>query len=152
MSYRTTSDLVKDVLRSGSPAADYEDSTAPDLTPFIATANTVTSLAMACAVKKGRPITEFSTVGDGSQAELIERWLAAAYYTRSDRLYTNRSTSKASGGFMFDGDELEKNPYIRTALDMDPSGCLNTLIKRRRASAAWLGKPPSEQVPYDQRS
>ena len=144
---RTNAKAVRTVLRSGSPASDYEDSTEPDLSPDIDTASAVVDEVVACQTRK-----KLASPSSAATLELMERWLAAAYYTRRDRLYTQRTTSKASGGFLFDGDELEKNPYVRTAIDLDPSGCLNTIIKRRRASMTWLGKPPSAQIPYDQRS
>jgi len=137
---RTTAKKVEGVL-----LRDYDFQEPPDLTPFVATANSITTRVAACATAKGATIP-------AETLELIERWLAAHYYTRSDKAFASKSTSGASASYQGQtGMGLEASFYGQTALDLDPSGCLVAISKRARAGAVWLGKPKSDQIPYNLR-
>lgn len=84
-----------------------------------------------------------------AKAEIIERYLAAHFYTKTDPTYTSKSTGGASGSFVRNPKEPE--PYKDAAMQLDPTGMLNALLNRQRARLVWLGKPPSAQVPFYQR-
>jgi hypothetical protein len=144
MAVRTAASLVKAIL--GDDYGPDSSGNLPDLTPRIVTANIMVNLLVDAAAAKGLSIADSGT---DSQAEVIERYLAAHYYTKSDPTYSSRSTGGASGSFIRDSQEPE--PYKNVALDLDHTGCLNALLKRQRASLEWLGKPRSDQVPYSQR-
>lgn len=131
MAIRTTAEAVEGVL-----GADYDRDAGPALTPYIETASALVDTLVAKAALK--PVT-FA----GARLELIERWLAAHYYTQSDRTYKSRSTLGASATFNTDGKE-----YLNAALALDNSGCLAALLNGKRAGAVWLGKAPSEQIAY----
>jgi hypothetical protein len=126
---RTTGGAVQGVLGDNYGGAS--------LTPFIDTASAMVDQVVICAGKKGITLTT-------TTLELIERWLAAWYYTQMDPLYKSRATAGASGAFMT-GD------YLKAAIGLDSSGCLNALINRKTAGVTWLGKTPSEQIPIWQR-
>ena len=125
--YRTSSNAVQGVL-----ADNYDGCT--NLTPFIATANAVMRRVVICSSARGFTLTV-------TEQEMMERWLAAYYYTIADPLYKSRSTNGASGSF-FD------RSYLEAAYAIDPSGCLKGIIEGKRASMVWLGKNPSEQIDY----
>lgn len=131
---RTTSTAVQGVL-----GRDYDGST--DLTPYIDIASALVDQVVVCAAAKSIAYGFTDAV-----LEVIERWMAANYYTIMDPTYKARATASASGTF-------NKNPdaYKDAAIDLDPTGCLNALLKRQRAGAVWLGKYPSDQIPYSQK-
>lgn len=141
---RTTAEAVKDLLIEGG---DYPpaDQTQPPLTGRIASANVIVTRVATCATAKGLTL-------NATELELVERWLAAHFYCVSDRTYAEKNTGKA--GAVFDGRtgmSLDATLYGQTAQTVDYSGCLSAIGKRRRASIAWLGLPPSEQTDYDDR-
>lgn len=141
MSVRTNEDAVKGILND-----DYgpkRDGTLPDLTPYIASASAVVTRVAACAVDRGVTLSS-------AEKELIERWLAAHLYTKSDPTYSSRSTAGASGSFVRNSECPE--PYKDGALSVDPSGCLNALLNNRRASIFWVGKTEDEAIPVDERT
>lgn len=139
MALRTTEALVKAVLRLGSQGGDYDDANNPSLTRYIAAANLIVDRVATCATDRDLDLTT---------AELteIETWLAAHYYTKSDRVYSSRSTKSKSGQFVLDPKVPE--PYKAAAIEMDASGCLAAILSRQRAGGFWLGKAPSEQTDY----
>ena len=130
---RTTDKAVEDVL-----GRDYD--TSRTLKPFIDTAASVVDQLVECANDLGITITT-------TQKELIERWLAAHYYTRSDRTYKSRSTQRSSGEWHGDGKE-----YLNTACELDPSGCLRGILSGKHATIEWGGKTESEQIDYEDRN
>lgn len=144
MASRTSEKMVKDVLMS-----DYgpkSDGTNPTLSPFIATAAVMVTRVATCAAAKDMTLTS-------EELRLIETWLAAHFYVMSDQVAASRSEAGASASHQGQtGMYLEASKYGQTALTMDYSGCLAALSKHRRATAAWLGLPPSEQTPIEQRS
>lgn len=140
MAIRTTSQLVKSIM--GDDYGPRADGSLPDLTPYIVTANEIVDQVVIDAAKMG---VSYSA----PRLELIERWLAAHYYTKADPAYTSRSTSGASGSFIRAQEEPE--PYRNVAVDLDTSGALNAILRRNRARLVYLGKRPSEQIPIDER-
>ena len=130
MASRTTSGAVAGVL-----GGNHDGSTL--LTPYMDSANPIVTRTAACATGKGITLSAI-------ELELIERWLAAYFYTIMDPLYTSKNTADAGGSF---------NPrsYLEAAYAIDYSGCLKAIIERKTAGMMWLGKPPSEQLPYEQR-
>lgn len=134
---RTTQGKVVGLLRR-----DFDADALPDLTGFIDTASAVVDRVVNCALGKGLSL-------GAPTLELIERWLAAHYYTRSDLTYASNTTDGASASFHGQtGMALDASFYGQSALDLDWTGCLNAVSKRQRAGAAWLGKPPSAQIDY----
>lgn len=133
---RTNGSAVKAIL-SGNYGPQAEGCAPPSLTPYIDAAFAFTTRVATCATAKGITLTSV-------ELELIERWLAAHYYTVSDPLYTSKSTADASASF-------EKRSYLDVAKQLDASGCVAALIERKSVGGAWLGKPPSAQIPVYQR-
>ena len=130
-----------------APGGDYDLVANPDLTPFIDTASALVDDVAECATNKGKPLTS-------GRLELLERWLAAHFYQQSDQGYTQRATLRASGTFQGDtGMYLESTKYGQTARNLDSSGCLNAIANgtRKVAGGFWAGKPPSEQINYEDR-
>lgn len=133
---RTTPAKVEGVLNR-----DYDYKNRPSLIPYIDSANVVVSRLITSASANGVSI-------GSTTAELIERWLAAHYYTRSDATHTSRSNLAASASFARKGDE-----YKQTAVELDPSGLLAGILSGLlKVDIFWLGKPPSEQIDYIDRS
>jgi hypothetical protein len=140
---RTTPTLVQSLL--GSNYGKDANDEFPDLQQFIDFATVIVDRVVTCAIRKGRGLTS-------PEAELMERYLAAHGYQTSDPGYTSRSTAGASGSFEGQsGMGLERTRYGQDALILDSSGCLANLNKKQRVTFAWLGKTPSERIPYDQR-
>lgn len=133
---RTTPAKVEGVLNK-----DYDYVNRPNLVPYIETANAIVSNLVTQALANG------TSIGT-TTAELIERWLSAHYYTKSDATHTSRSNAGASASFT-----KTKDDYKRVAIELDPSGILSGLLTegRQRVEIFWLGKPPSDQVPYSDR-
>lgn len=144
MAIRTTKDLVIKVLMD-----DYGERLCggnPDLSPFISAANNLVGQIDACVTRNNK--TALTT----SQKREVETWLAAHFYQMSDPGYTSKSTAGASASFTGQfGMYLEMTRYGQTAMLLDPSGCLRMINKGSRVRMDWLGKPPSEQIPIEQR-
>lgn len=137
---RTTANAVKGVLIS-----DYgedKDGNLPSLDPFIRSANVLVNRVATCATSRGHALTS-------EELELIERWLAAFFYTRSDPIYASKNTE--GGGASFVSDPVDPERYRAAAVALDSSGCLAAILKGNRAGAAWLGRVPSEQTAYEDR-
>jgi hypothetical protein len=119
---RTTAALVQGVL-----LADYDTLTNPDLTGFIAAASAVVDRVVTLAAQKGVTLS----AGVNYEQELIERWLAAHFYTRSDQAYRSKSTGGASASFQGStAMSLDASYYGQTAVNIDYSGALNAIGKR----------------------
>jgi hypothetical protein len=138
---RTSKDAVLAVLGD-----NYDVERALDLQPFMDTASSVVDRVVTCATTKG--ITLSTT-----EQEITERWLAAHFYAVNDPLYTSRSTGGASGSFQTGTPDkgFSSTEYGRQSLALDYSGCLENISKKQRAKVFWLGKNPSQQIPYSQR-
>lgn len=140
---RTTSTLVQGVLVNDY-GPDYQDNY-PSLDPYIDTASAIVDRVAACAID--RDMTLSST-----ELEILERWLAAHCYTQMDQTFASPSTEGASASFHGQtGMGFEGSKYGQMALRLDWSGCLQIIDKRQFAGGIWLGKPVSEQTPYDSR-
>lgn len=142
---RTTADAVKLVLMDDH--GNRRDGSTPDLTPFIDTASAFVDDAIECATEKGLTI-------DSTRAELLERWLAAHLYAISDKPYSSKNTEGASASFngqtaMY----FEATLYGQQVMRLDKSGCLAAVggAEAKVAGGLWLGKTPSEQIPYWER-
>lgn len=143
MAFRTSTTLVQAVL--GDNYGAKVDGTLPDLTIFISMAGPLIDRVVTMALSKLTPITLTTT-----EQEILERLMAAHFYCLSDPVYTSRSTQGASGNFQTGTPDegFGATEYGRQAMAFDYSGCLKQLSLKRRAAAAWLGKPPSQQIPY----
>jgi hypothetical protein len=140
---RTTADVVKSILMS-----DYgpkTDGTLPDLTPFIRTASIMVDRVATCATARAVTL---------SSAELLEMesWLAAHFYSVSDRPYESTMTDRAQAKFQGKtAMGLDSSHYGQTAKSLDVSGCLESLSKQRFATATWIGKRPDDATEYENR-
>ncbi len=135
---RTSPASVKAVLLT-----DYNSAANPDLAAFIDTASAIVDRVVTCAASRGFALS-------ATEAELIERWLAAHAYHCSDPTYTSRSTLGASGSFFGQGAMgLDGSRYGQMAKGIDPSGCLASMGKR--VGMVWLGKNAPDQIPYADR-
>ena len=135
---RTTPGLVTAILE---PGGNYR--CGADLTFAILPANRIITKVAECAAGKGISI-------DAELLQLMESWMAAHFYTRSDPTYKSRSTLRASGEFNADGSE-----FLTTAIALDPSGCLAEIMNTTNsmvASVTWTGKPFGQQRTYGQRN
>jgi len=129
---RTNKGAVQELLLS-----DYDGDSS--LEPFVRQANLITTRVATCATGKGTSLTFEELVE-------IEGLLACWLYTGSERIYTSRSTGRASGSF-----HVPENPYLERAKALDPSGCVAAITSGNTAWGFWAGKAPSEQTPYHQR-
>ncbi len=116
------------------------------LTPFIRTASILVDRVVTCAAAKGITLSS-------EELQEMECYLAAHFYGHHDQMYQSRSTGKASGSFKGQtAMALDGTQYGQTAKMLDSSGCLNSISQGQgTAKMYWLGLPPSEQTPYDQR-
>lgn len=140
MAIRTT---AEDVMALMAPGEDYDTVNLPSLTGFMASANAVTNRVATCAVDKGIPLNT-------EELDLIERWLTAYFYTRSDPIYQSKSTGGQSASFVADAKATTER-YKAGAMAVDPSGCLDALLNNLRASTAWLGRNPNTQTDWENR-
>jgi hypothetical protein len=138
----TNTSAVQNIL--GSNYGPLEDGTLPSLQQYIDTADVVILRMQSLALAKTTPFIHSTT-----ELEMIERHLAANYYCRMDPIYTSRSTGGASGSFASPKDEAER--FLKNSIELDASGMLKALIYRQSAEMVWVGKPPSEQIPWWQR-
>lgn len=148
MAQRTTISAVRAILQGGR---DYDAAQQDEtlLQPYIDTATLMVDRVEACAVAKGRPLTE-------AELERVEAWVSAWSYKNSDQQAASKSNLSASQSFKGQtGMYLESNHYGQQALALDPSGCLAALAmgpKRPRAGLFWGGQPASEQTPHSERN
>lgn len=137
-SYRTTDTLVRGVIAALAATVDTE--------PFIRAANVTLNALLVCM--------------DGANSDEllveIETWLAAHYAslanpeTRLQSESTGRASASYSGQTAMG---LDATMWGQTAKRLDTTGCLAQLDKtKHRVGGAWLGRRPSAQTPYHQRS
>jgi hypothetical protein len=106
--------------------------------PYITIANEL--VTERCTGDAG-PTTEYTD----SRLELIERWLAAHFYTMRDPRVTNEHAGPVSSSFQSHiGLGFDTSHYGQTAMRLDTNGglsALNESIKKGkpRISAAWMG-------------
>lgn len=139
---RTTAALVRGIIQTDEDV---------DLTPFIMMANAMTTNN--CTYPKpGQDPTQFPPYTDGyidSQMELIERWLAAHYYTIYDNQLSRAKAGSVAVGFQFKIDlGLKASMYGQQVLRLDQYGGLaaldNTVNTKRQIKVGinWIGKRP----------
>lgn len=128
---RTTIARIQGVL-----GTNYDGSTS--LTPYLDSATSIVDRLVELAGEKGLTITS-------TQAELVERWLGAYYYTVMDPLYLEKETGKAKG-------KWAERSYRDMAEQLDPTGLLCKILAKKLIEVTWLGKTPSEQTDYEERS
>lgn len=131
---RTTQLAVENLLLK-----DYDTRNRPSLSPYIDSATVVVDRVVTCATAKGITLTT-------AEKELIERWLAAFFYTRTDPIYQSKGTDGSSASFV--SDPVDPERYRAGAAAVDYSGCLLNILKGQTARGVWLGKRPSQQVAY----
>jgi hypothetical protein len=132
---RTSSALVQGLL-----LRDYDTRNNPSLTPFIDTASLVVDAVAACAARKGLTVSD-------EFLEMLERWLAAHYYTKNNPTYSSKSNDGRSASYIRDPKVPE--PYKAGAMELDYTGCLLAVLNSgARVSMTWLGKRPREAVPF----
>jgi hypothetical protein len=81
----------------------------------------------------------------------IETYLAAYYYAIKDGQYQSEKNESASATYQtgVSGKGLELNDWGRAAIALDVTGTLAGVSRGKlRASATWLGLPPSDQTDY----
>ncbi|HYE70394.1 MAG TPA: hypothetical protein VD932_02600 [Aquabacterium sp.] len=138
MAVRTASAKVISLLQG-----DYDAKLAPSLSVHISTASKLVDRVATCATSQG-------TAHDSDTLELIERWLAAYFYTKVDRIRSSQNTGGA-GGAIIQG-TTDPEPYKAAAMELDWTGCLAALLKGNRGRVVWLGKTTGEQRTYDERN
>ena len=138
MPQRTTPAAVQSVLQG-----DYDTIKNPSLQPFIDTAWPLVDMLAS-------EVGEWGDNYSSQQLERIECWLSAWFYTAGDPIYQSRSNLRGSGSFV--RDPKDPNPYKQMATSMDPTGTLSAILDHKLVGMAWLGKPKSAQIPYDQRN
>lgn len=93
------------------------------------------------------------------QLKSIETYLAAHFYAHRDQQYKNKRTDGAGAAFQVGADgtgSLDTTQWGRTAMALDVTGTLSRInedAKHGKATVdfAWLGKPKSEQIEYQDR-
>lgn len=141
MSVTTTSVLVQGVL-----GREYDSVNSPDLTPYMAVASSVVDQIVLCAARKGVTIS-------AADQTLLQTWIGAHAYQMADPGYSSRSTLSASGQFQGQtGMRFEMTRFGQMALTLDPSGCLENIGKRQKASFVWTGKSASDQIAWADRN
>lgn len=139
---RTTADEVKAVL---APGRDYDLRGNPSLLPFIDTASIL--------------IDKVDELAEGTypakKLKLMEMWLSAHFYKQSDKDFSSRSTSGASGSFAGKTDMgLNSTLYGQSAQALDTEGYLSEIGGNGpvEVGGVWLGTPASQQRTSEERS
>lgn len=142
MSIRTNRQAVQDMLVIG-----YNYDPAINLTPFIQRASNVVDNVASLALQYKNVTIDAATL------EIVEALLACHFYQLADPGYTGRTTAGAGGQFKVGtpGEGFESTDYGRNACSVDWTGTLLAINRRKFASAAWLGKNPTSQIPWEDR-
>jgi hypothetical protein len=136
---RCTAEDVQAVL---TPGGDYDGTS--DLTVFIETASDLVDTVVAAG-----GLSRTGILLSVSIQKRLETWLAAAMYCFSDQQEKSGNTGPANSQYRGqDGLFLESNMYGRMACMIDVSRILKPLVEGRVAGISWLGKTPSNQIPY----
>lgn len=130
---RTTPGDVIDLLGS-----NYDNINCPSMKPYIKTANLVTTRVVNCIESAGE---EFSD----DEAQQMEMWLAAYFYTIGDPIYKSKQTGNSQAEY-FD------RSYLDGALALDPTSCLKSQIQGTNATMFWLGKTEEDQIDFPDRT
>ena len=139
MSVRTTERAVKAIL-----GGHYDG--ASGLQPFIDTATVLVDRIEA---------KDSADDMTADSLELVECYLSAHFYAHADQITQSRSTGRASGQFGGRTDMgFDATLYGQTAKRLDATGLLVILDQpqRPKATCAWLGKQPSDQIDAEDRT
>lgn len=132
-SFRTTDAKVRAVLN--------DDLDTIKITPFIEVANNLVTDFI---------VTECGASYSATKLELIERWLAAHFYSITDRRLSEKQTGKASGVFQGRTNMgFNATLYGQQAKILDTDGCLAKLDATegsRKIGAKWQGTKPSNRT------
>lgn len=142
---RTTADAVKLLV-------EVDATISTDLAPFIETASSLVDDVVATAKK-----ADGSDYYTPTKLELIERWLAAHFYTIRDNRAAAEKAGSVSINYQYDiGKMLSSSMQGQTALALDTAGGLASLSKQaeegkpRKVGAFYLGADdlhdPDEEV------
>lgn len=112
--------------------------------PFIATATALTDYVSSRDTK--------NLLNSALLVE-IEKYLAAHAYAHRDQLLATESQGDASGVYQGQfGMGLQSTQYGQMAMTLDVTGELSSLSKGKvKVGMTWLGKPPSDQILYEDR-
>jgi hypothetical protein len=131
---RTTSDAVKKLV-------EVDATISTDLAPFIETASSLVDDVVATAKK-----SDGSDYYTAPKLELIERWLAAHFYTIRDNRPASEKAGSVSVNYQYEiGKMLSSSMQGQTALMLDTAGGLASLSKQsedgkpRKVGAYYLG-------------
>src|SRR5467141_1667022 len=113
MAVRTTTTLVQAILGGTKGVSNWDGET--DVSPYMTIASSIVDRLVTAATNKIPSVT----ISD-AEAEIIERWLSAHFYTKMDPTYSSKSTLGASASFIRGTKEPE--PYKDGAINADPSG------------------------------
>jgi hypothetical protein len=136
MAWRCNEADIRDLIDSDDPDAR--------VAPFINTANTLVDRLEA---KDTDEILSSAILIE------IERYLSAHFYEHKDPQFSQEKTGDASATYQGEfGMGFNSTKWGQTAKMLDETGFLASLDKPKiKAGVTWLGKPHSEQTPYDQR-
>lgn len=118
------------------------------LVPFISAAGSLVDYVSA---------QDTGSVLSAAQLRDVETWLAAHFYAIRDQQYQAKSTDGASATFQgTTGRALDSTFWGQQAMLLDVTGCLSGLNQdaqrgKIKATATWLGLPPSSQTSYEDR-
>lgn len=124
---------------------ELDDSVIPNdaaMLPFITIANEL--VTERCTGTTYGPATAYSE----DRLELIERWLAAHFYTNRDPRSSDEKAGSVGASYQSKVDlGFDTSHYGQTAMRLDTNGglaALNDLMKKGapRVGASWLGTTP----------
>jgi hypothetical protein len=129
MTARTTEEEVQAVVEVSSDV---------DILLFIDAASILVDKVEDCAAERGQTLSD-------AQLRHIETYLAAYFYMGRDPRYKSKRTERAAATFTVPD-------YWEMARRLDTSGCLDSFGREQHyIEFAWAGKPPSEQIDYEDR-
>lgn len=141
---RTNDAAVKAVM---APGRDYDTARNPPLAQFIRVAERKIAQLIADCATYAIAVPDEDTLTD------LETWVAAWAYKNSDQQQASGNAGRSSHSTKGQtGMGLESNHYGQTAIELDPTGLLQTKQKGAVVGGAWTGRPRSEQTPYEQRN
>ena len=140
MATRTNAEAVRGII---------ETDPALNLTPFIRTANVLTSWLVGKDTAENSP-----ALLNAATATEIETYLAAHFYAYRDPLLSSKSTDRASGSFQGQtAMALNYTPYGQAAMILDPTGFLAQRSAeavaggKRKVRVNWIGVPGDSPRP-----
>lgn len=127
MSLNTTAEII------AALGSNYDADLSASLSIHLETAEAMLSTVESCATSKGITLAPM-------MLKSLERLLACHYYCLADRPLQEEVVGKSEQVVQGLTDMGFKSTYFgQSALQLDPSGCLNGLQQNARASFIWLG-------------